>query len=98
MGKRKITILESAAVAIAEASWFIESKGLPRTAKQFVDAAFLFFETLNDTSKLHRPCTYTKWKLLGYRCVNFKRKYVVAYMATEKEIIICEFVAARLLH
>lgn len=45
MGKRKVTILEAVAVAVAEASWFIESKGLPDSAKKFVDEAFAFFET-----------------------------------------------------
>lgn len=35
MGKRQISILETAAVAVAEVSFFIESKGLPATAKKF---------------------------------------------------------------
>jgi len=42
MGKRKVSILEPA-TAVAEIAWFIESKGYPETAKQFVNDAFLFF-------------------------------------------------------
>lgn len=48
MGKRKVTILEAAVVGVAEVALFIESKGLPATAKRFVDEAFSFFETLSD--------------------------------------------------
>jgi len=44
MVRRKVSILEPAATAVAEIAWFIESKGMPQTAKKFVDEAFLFFE------------------------------------------------------
>lgn len=53
MGKRKISILEPAATAIAEIAWFIEHKGLPDTAKKFVNDAFNFFEKLSDERVLH---------------------------------------------
>ncbi len=43
MGKRKISILDNAARTVAEISFFIEGKGLPKTAKKFVDDAFVFF-------------------------------------------------------
>ncbi len=46
MGKRKVSILEPAATAVAEIAWFIENKGLPQTAKNFVNEAFYFFENL----------------------------------------------------
>jgi hypothetical protein len=97
MGKRKVSILEPAATAVAEIAWFIESKGLPRTAKNFVIDAFDFFDKLSDERLEHKPCTYEKWKTLGYRCVSYKKKYVVAYLSQQKEIVICDFVAAKLL-
>lgn len=97
MGKRKVSILEPAAIAVAQVAWFIESKGLPATAKKFVDSAFDFFANLSNESLEHRPCKYLQWKELGYRCVNFQKKYVVAYLSLEKEIIICDFVSAKLL-
>lgn len=58
MGKRKVSILEPASTAVAEIALFIESKGLPKTAKKFVDEAFTFFEQLSDDRITHKPCTY----------------------------------------
>ena len=97
MGKRKVSILEPAATAVAEVAWFIEGVGMPQTAKKFVDDAFLFFDKLSDDQFIHKPCNYSRWKTLGYRCVPYKKKYVVAYLSHEKEIIICDFVSAKLL-
>jgi len=39
MGKRKVSILDQASTSVAEIAFFIESKGLPQTAKKFVDEA-----------------------------------------------------------
>jgi hypothetical protein len=97
MGQRKVSILEPAATAVAEIAWFIENKGLPQTAKKFVNDTFLFFKKLSDETLEHKPCTYARWKVMGYRCVTYKRKYVVAYLSQETEIIICDFVVAKLL-
>lgn len=55
MGKRKISILEPAATAVAEIAWFIENKGLPQTAKNFVIEAFDFFDNLSDERIEHKP-------------------------------------------
>ena len=97
MGKRKVSILEPAATAVAEIAWFIENKGLPQTAKKFVNEVFQFFDKLSDERLVHKPCTYIKWKTLHYRCVPYKKKYVIAYLSQEKEIVICGFVSAKLL-
>ena len=97
MGKRKVSILEPAATAVAEIAWFIENKGLPQTAKKFVDEAFEFFNKLSDDRAEHRSCGYNQWKNLNYRCVTYKKKYVIAYLSQENEIIICEFVSSKLL-
>ncbi len=97
MGKREVNILDSAAKAVAEVSFFIESEGLPKTAKKFVDDAFAFFEKISNDMILHKPCKYLRWRKLEYRCVNLKKKYVVAYLSLKKEIIICDFVSAKLL-
>lgn len=58
MGKRKVTILEPAAISVAEIAFFIESKGMPQTAKKFVRDVFAFFEKLSDDIIEYRPCTY----------------------------------------
>ena len=97
MGKRKVTILDNAAEAVAEVAFFIESKGMSATAKKFVDQAFKFFETLSDDRITYRPCKYRFWKELEYRCTTFKKKYTVAYIELEQEIIICDFVLSKLL-
>ena len=97
MGKRKVSILEPASTAVAEISLFIESKGLPQTAKKFVDEAFAFFEQLSGDRITHKPCTYSIWKWLDYRCITYKKKYVVAYLSQPNEIVICDFVSAKLL-
>lgn len=97
MGKRKVTILDAAVEAIAKVSLFIEAEGLPETAKRFVDDAFAFFNELSDERLLHRPCRYLPWQKLMYRCVNFRKKYVVAYLELSSEIVICEFALAKLL-
>ena len=67
MGRRKVSILEPAATSIAEIAWFIESEGVPITAKKFVKDAFLFFENLSDERLMHKPCGYKRWKELKYR-------------------------------
>jgi hypothetical protein len=58
MGKRKVSILEPASTGVAEIAFFIEAKGLPQTAKKFVDNAFEFFEKLSDERVVHKSCSY----------------------------------------
>ena len=94
---REITILEHVVENIAEISFYIESKGMPDTAKKFVDNVFRFFEKLSIPKTKHRLCEYRRWELLGYSCINYRRKYVVAYLDLSEEIIICDFVPAKLL-
>ncbi len=96
MDKREVSVLETAATALADISFFIVSKGMPATAKKFVDEAIDFSETLADTKIEHRKCIYKRWKTLGYNCITYK-KFVVAFISTETEIIICDFVPSKLL-
>ena len=42
MGRRKLTVKQSAADNIAAIGWFIESKGMLTTADKFVDEAYDF--------------------------------------------------------
>lgn len=97
MAQRKVSVLDKAAEEVAYVAYFIESKGLPKTAKKFVAESFKFFKTLGDPTIKHRPCHFLEWKEEGYRCANFKKKYVVAYLDTEDEIIICDFTLQKLL-
>jgi plasmid stabilization system protein ParE len=95
VGKRKVTILDPATEEVARIAYYIEGKGLPKTAKQFVDEAFAFFETLSDERVVHRPCPHVTWKNLGLRCANFRKKYIVSYLDNTNEIIICDFTAQK---
>jgi plasmid stabilization system protein ParE len=97
VGKRKITILDAAVNGLAEIAYFIDGKGMPQTAKKFVDEAFEFFQQLSDERIVHRPCRYAPWYELTYRCVTFRKKYSVAYLVHSNEIVICEFVLTKLL-
>lgn len=97
MGKRKVNILQPAVESIAEVAFFIESKGMPETAKKFVDEVFTFFEKLGDTIIEYGPCKYKRWKELGYSCVNYKGKYIIAYLRLTNEITICDFVSTKIL-
>jgi hypothetical protein len=97
MGKRKIVILDKAVEEVANVAYIIEGKGLPATAKKFVDEAFLFFETLADDSFVHKPCKQSLWQILNYRCANYKKKFMVAYLSNQHEIIICDFAIQKLL-
>jgi plasmid stabilization system protein ParE len=97
MGQRKVTILDPATEEVARIALFIEGKGLPETAKKFVDKAFEFFDNLSDERVLHHPCKHLPWNLLHYRCAHFRKKYVVAYLDNTDEIIICDFALQKLL-
>ena len=66
MGKRKVNILEEAATSVAEIAFFIEGKGMPATAKKFVDEVFDFFDAISIDTADNRICTYLRWKDLGY--------------------------------
>ena len=52
MGGRKITVKQSAADSIAEIAWFIESKGMIKTAEKFSDQVYDFIGKLSPTSNL----------------------------------------------
>jgi hypothetical protein len=97
MGKRKVSILQEAVSSVAEISYFIEGRGMPLAAKKFVDGAFKFFGLISIDTADHRNCSCVIWKDHGYKCVSYKKKYVVAYLSLQNEIIICDFVVAKLL-
>ena len=97
MAQRKISIMDHAAEEVAFIAYFIESKGLPKTARKFIDDSFVFFDKLGDIRIKHKPCAHEIWKHHRYRCASFRKKYVIAYLDKEDEIIICDFVSYKLL-
>jgi hypothetical protein len=49
LAQREVTILDKAAEEVAYIAYFIETEGLPKTSKKFVDDAFSFFLRLGDS-------------------------------------------------
>lgn len=97
MAQRQVSILSKASEEVANIAYFIDSQGMPIIAKKFVDECFLFFEKLSSPQIKHRLCKNVIWRIQEYRCANFKKKYAVAYLDTEKEIVICDFALQKLL-
>ena len=97
MGKRKISVKLSAAKSIAEVSWYIESKGMIETAEKFSDSVYNFIETLADHRKSYRLCQEPNRARLGFKCINYNKKYTIVLIETESEIIICEFISSKLI-
>lgn len=97
MGKRKVIVEDVVIESINRISFFIEGKGMEITAKKFVDEVYDFFETLGNDFIERRTCPYKHWKELNYKCVGFKKKYVVAFLSLKDKVIICDFVPYKLL-
>lgn len=97
MGKREVVILEQAAREVTRIAFFIETEGMPETAKKFVDQAFDFFKTLANNKFVHRPCSYEPWQVLSYRCTTFRKKYMVAYLNNSDQEVICDFLLQKLI-
>jgi len=60
-----------------------------------VDESFAFFHKLGD-SRIKHNLYVLAWKEEDYRCANFKRKYIVAYLDLDDEVIICDFALQKL--
>lgn len=95
MGHRQVVIKQSAADAISEISWFIESEGLVATAEKFADDIYDFIERLADTRRGFALCREPARAALGYKCVTYKRKYTIVFLETAAELIICEVLPSR---
>jgi hypothetical protein len=96
MGERSIKILESAMESIAEASWFIESKGLVATADRFSEAVYDFIEKLSKKDISFKLCREPERALLGFKCVQFK-KYTVVFEESDEDIVVVEFVPSKMI-
>ena len=95
MGFRRIVIKQSVAESIAEISWYLESEGLLATAEKFSDDAYDFIAKLADNRRVHRPCRDPERDTMGYKCISYKKKYTIAFIELDDEIIICEFILSK---
>ena len=98
MGSRKVTVKQSAADNIAAIAWFIESKGMLKTAEKFADDAYDYLIHLSDNRKSYQVCREPGRAILGYKCVPYKKKYTIVFIETEQELIICEFILSKLIY
>ena len=97
MGSRKISVKQSAADSIAAVAWFIESKGMVKTAEKFSDGVYDFIENLSCSIKSYSICKEPKRAQLGYKCVPYK-KFTLVFIETNSEIIVCEFIPSKLIY
>jgi len=97
VGKRKITIRESAAKSIAEIAWFVESKGMVTTAEKFSDDAYDFIEEFSNPMIKHSKCRDELRNALGLKCRIFRKKFTVVFLETDEEILVTEFKPSKLI-
>ena len=97
MGKRKITIRQSAAESIAKISWFIESKGMIAAAEDFSNSVYDTIEKLGDQRISHAPCREKDRKMMGLKCKTFKKKYTIVVFESYDEIIVQEVLPTKLI-
>lgn len=95
MGQREVIIKESVSDSIAEIAWFIESKGLVATAEKFIDTVYDFIAKLADSRRIHAICRDYDRALIGYKCVPCKKKYMIVFLESSDELIICEFISMK---
>ena len=98
MGSRKIVVKESAAKNIAAISLHIESFGFIATAEKFSDEVYDYFLKMGDTVREYALCRDPGKAVLGYKCVPYKKKYIIVFIETSTELIICEFLPAKLVY
>lgn len=98
MGERKIRIKKSAAESISSISYYIESKGLEKTAEKFSDAVYDFIEKIDNSNINYRLCREKNRAALGMKCINFRKKYTIVFFENKNEIIITEFRPSKLIY
>lgn len=97
MVKRKVVVGISASTSVAEAAFFIESKGLVTTAEKFSDDVHDFLANLGDERKSYPFCRDEKRMVLGLKCVTFRKKYTVVFIETQKTIHVREFIPSKMI-
>lgn len=95
MGYRKASVTKSAAESIAAIAFYIEAKGMVATAEKFSDDAYDFIEKLGDEIKSYAKCREPLRATLGYKCVPYKKKYIIVFIESATGIIVVEFSPAK---
>ena len=98
MGSRKIIIKQSTADSVAEIAWFVEQKGMLKTAEKFSDDVYDFIFILSKSIKFYPNCKEPIRLALGYKCIPHKKKFTIVFIETDIEIIVCEFLPSKLVY
>src|SRR5215813_12143816 len=73
---------------IATIALYIESKGMISTAEKFVDNVYDYFIKLADDKMSYAVCREPSRASIGYKCVTYKKKYIVVFFESVSEITI----------
>jgi hypothetical protein len=98
MGSRKVMIRPEVAESIAAIAWYIESKGMLTSAERFSNDVYYYIQKLARDEKNYKICREPVRASLGYKCVSYKKKYTVAFIETDNELIVCEFTSSKLIY
>ncbi len=69
-----------------------------KTAEKFSDDVYDFILTISDVRKSNKTCIEPIRASLGFKCLSYKKKFTIIFIETEMEIIVCEFVASKLIY
>jgi hypothetical protein len=97
MGQIKISYSTQFSDDIADLIYFIESKGMLSTAKNYVEKVYAFIECLDFKKVNYATCKDRLRAYDGLKCVSYKRKYTIVFYQFENEVIITEFIAQKLI-
>ena len=94
--KVKIIWSRKALALLLEITSFISEFSSPEKANQFQLELFSFInEKLKPHPERYPPCRFIRLKEAGYRCFNFKKKYVIVYRTDGTDVVIIAIVASR---
>ncbi|MES2328657.1 MAG: hypothetical protein V4539_03575 [Bacteroidota bacterium] len=68
------------------------------TAEKFADDLYDYFLKLANPFKSYATCKEPVRAALGYKGVTSKEKYTIAFIETEDELMICEFIPSKLVY
>jgi len=95
--KSKIKIIWSnkALNLLLEITSFIADKISLSKANEFQLEIFSFVTEKLTHPERNPPCRFVKLKEAGYRCLNFKKKYIIVYRVQQNNVLIIAIVASR---
>jgi hypothetical protein len=68
------------------------------TADKFAGQVYEYIQSLADDRKSYRLCREPLRKLLGTKCVTYRKKYIIVFFESEEEIIVTEFLPSKTVH